>query len=91
MTEHDVMIYALTSCGWCRKTKAWFEEERIPYKHADVDALDGEEAKAMAAEVERLSGGRRFPVVVIDGHVVVGYQPQKYAEHLGRTHAANEG
>jgi glutaredoxin len=78
--QPDVMIYALKSCRWCSKTKFWFEDEKIPYKHVDVDALEGDAASAMAEEVERVSGGRRFPVTVINGEVVVGFQPEKFAE-----------
>jgi glutaredoxin len=80
MSQPDVMIYALKSCRWCAKTKHWFEDEKIPFKHVDVDSLEGEAADAMAEEVERVSGGRRFPVTVIDGEVVIGFQPEKYAE-----------
>jgi glutaredoxin len=79
-SQSDVMIYALTTCRWCSKTKLWFEEQNIPFRHIDVDALQGEAAAEVAEEVERVSGGRRFPVTVIDGVVVVGFQPEKFAE-----------
>lgn len=89
--QPDVMIYALKSCRWCAKTKFWFEDQKIPYKHVDVDALEGEEADAMAEEVERVSGGRRFPVTVINGEVVIGFQPEKFAELSGVQTGHGEG
>jgi glutaredoxin len=78
------MIYTLTTCGWCAKAKRWFEDEGIPFNRVDVDSLVGEEAEAMAREVEEVSGGRRFPVAVVNGQVIVGFQPEKYAEAVER-------
>ena len=80
MAENDVMIYTLSTCGWCAKAKRWFEDQGIPFKHVDVDSLHGEEARAMGQEVEDVSGGRQFPVAVVNGTVIVGFQPEKYAE-----------
>ncbi len=82
MAEHDVMIYALKGCRWCAKTKHWFEDEGIPYKHVNVDALEPDEMAAMIKEVEEVSGGRTMPVTVIDGRVIVGWQPNDFEEAI---------
>jgi len=42
----------------------------------------GRKEDAMADKAFQLSGGRRFPVVVINGGVIVGYSPDKFLEHL---------
>ena len=36
----------------------------------------------VADKAYELSGGRRFPVVVINGEVIVGFNPEKFLEHL---------
>lgn len=89
MTQHEVMIYALTTCRWCSKTKLWFEDAGIPFKHVDVDSLHGDEAKAMADEVEEVSGGRSFPVIVIDGDVIVGFKPEEFEQRINRDSVAS--
>jgi glutaredoxin len=78
----EVMVYALSTCPWCRKTKQWFDDSKIPYEVVDVDQLPDEEQDAAADKAYELSGGRRFPVVVINGEVVVGFSPDKFLEHL---------
>lgn len=80
----DVMVYALSTCPWCRKTKQWFDDSQIPYRAIDVDKLADAEQDETAEKVYELSGGRRFPVTVINGAVVVGYSPDKFLEHLKR-------
>jgi glutaredoxin len=81
MTD-EVLVYALSTCPWCRKTKQWFDDSKIAYEAVDVDKLPDEEQDATADKVYELSGGRRFPVVVINGEVIVGFSPDKFLEHL---------
>lgn len=78
----DVTVYALSTCPWCRKTKQWFTDGKIAFEAIDVDALPAAEQDAVAEKVFVLSGGRRFPVTVINGEVIVGFSPDKFLEHL---------
>jgi glutaredoxin-like protein NrdH len=90
MPKHEVMIYALKTCRWCSRTKLWFEDAHVPFNHVDVDSLSGAEAEAMAEEVERVSGGRRFPVTVIDGEVIVGFKPEEFELRIKGREATGE-
>ena len=78
----QVYVYALSTCPWCRKTKQWFADNKVEFDFVDVDMLPDEEQDAAADKAYELSGGRRFPVVVINGEVIVGYNPDKFLEHL---------
>ncbi len=44
----------------------------------------------MADEVDRVSGGRRFPVIVIDGDVIVGFKPEEFEQRMNRDSVAGE-
>jgi glutaredoxin-like protein NrdH len=81
MTD-EVFVYALSTCPWCRKTKQWLDDSKIDYEFVDVDKLPDEEQDAAADKAYELSGGRRYPVVVINGEVIVGFSPDKFLEHL---------
>ena len=81
MTD-EVIVYALSTCPWCRKTKQWFTDSGIEFQQVEVDTLPGEEQDEAAEKAYKLSRGRRFPVVVINGEVIVGYSPDKFLEHL---------
>jgi glutaredoxin len=83
MAERDqVFVYALSTCPWCKKTKQWFTDSQIPFEFVDVDQLKGSEQDEVSAKAHELSGGRRFPVTVINGEVIVGYNPDKFQERL---------
>ena len=78
----EVFVYALSTCPWCRKTKQWFADTGVPFEFVDVDQLKGTEQDAAAEKAHELSGGRRYPVVVFNGEVVTGYNPDRYLELL---------
>jgi glutaredoxin-like protein NrdH len=80
--SREVYLYALSTCPWCRKAKQWFTEREVEFESVDVDTLPADEQTQAGDKAFELSGGRRFPVVVIDGEVVVGYKPDRYAELL---------
>ena len=37
------MLYALSTCGWCRRTKELLNRSKVEYEFCDVDELTGEE------------------------------------------------
>ena len=73
-----IIIYALSTCGWCRKTKAFLSDMGIGYDYIDVDLLEGGEREKVMNEVSRWNPSRSFPTVVINGaECIVGFQPDK--------------
>ena len=62
MAETDeVFVYALSTCPWCRKTKQWFDDSKIPYEWLDVDSLQGDEADDAAAKATSSAAAGAFP------------------------------
>ncbi|HEY3317852.1 MAG TPA: glutaredoxin family protein [Coriobacteriia bacterium] len=77
-----VKVYALSTCPYCKMTKQYLSENGVAFEHTDVDMLDGEERQKAIDTVKRLSGGTSFPVVDVDGEVVVGFDKAKLKELL---------
>lgn len=80
----DVKVFALSTCPYCKMTRAFLDENDVDYDVVEVDLLQGTPAyDAAVAEVKRLSGGTSFPVVVIDDSVIVGFDKVRIAGLLG--------
>lgn len=78
-----VMLYALSTCQWCMKTKALLKELGIGFSCIYVDLLDAEERDNMLREINRLTGSYSFPTLVIDGKkFVVGFREDEITEAL---------
>jgi glutaredoxin-like protein NrdH len=79
-----IKLYALSTCGWCRKTKALLNELGVEYEYRDVDLLAGAEREEAIGQIERWNPARSFPTMVInDTQSIVGFKPDKIKEVLG--------
>jgi glutaredoxin-like protein NrdH len=81
--DMKVHLYALSTCPYCRKAKQFLQEHKINFTFTDVDLAVGEERNRAVEKVLQLTGGRDFPVLVVDDEqVCVGYNPDRYREML---------
>jgi len=79
-----VRFFALSTCGWCKKTKRFLDSHNVNYEIDYVDLLSGAEKARIMAEMERWNPRRTFPTVVIDDReVVIGFQEDRLREVLG--------
>lgn len=78
-----IMLYALSTCPYCRMTKKYLDENDVEYDVIDVDLLEDDERSVVVADVKNLSGGTSFPVLVIDEEVIVGFNKAAMKERLG--------
>lgn len=76
-----VMLYALSTCGWCGKTKELLRELGIEFDYAYVDLLEGKEQDTAMNNVERFNPSGSFPTLVInDKKCIVGFKEQEIRE-----------
>jgi len=78
-----VVMYTLSTCPWCRKTKQFFTDKKIPFDFIDYDLADEKEQERIKSEMSEYGGSIAFPFVIIGEEAIVGYNPEKYAELLG--------
>lgn len=78
-----VTLYALSTCGWCGKTKKLFNDLGVDYSYVDVDLQEGEGRKQALKEVERWNPSRSFPTLVINDKCIVGFDESKIKKALG--------
>jgi len=74
----NVTVYSTPSCHFCAMAKEYFKENNVPFESVDV-AADAEKRKEMMEK----SGQLGVPVIVIDDHIIVGFNKPKIAAALG--------
>jgi glutaredoxin-like YruB-family protein len=74
---HQVKVYSTPTCPWCKKTKQFLDENKIPYQNLDV-ASD----KAIRDEMVSKTGQLGVPVVDIDGDILVGFDEKWLRQKL---------
>jgi glutaredoxin len=78
-----IMLYTLSTCIWCKRTKALLKELGIAYDYIDVDHLSGDEEEAVMKEIMKFNPDCTFPTMVInDSKCIVGYKEDEIREVL---------
>jgi len=81
---HQVKIYTLSTCGWCKKTKALLKALDVQFEYVDVDTLTGDDYTEATEEVKKYNPYRSYPTIVIDNgkHVILGFKDEEIKEKL---------
>jgi glutaredoxin len=76
-TGHDITVYALSTCSWCRKTMALLDGLGFGYEWIYVDMAVGDMREQLVDVVRGLNPRCSYPTLCIDGDVVVGFDERE--------------
>ncbi len=84
INEHEVKLFALSTCGWCKKTKKLLEELDIEYLCIDFDLLSDDDKKTIKEELKEFNPAISFPTIIIDQgeEVIVGFKEDRIRDVL---------
>ena len=72
-----VVMYGLSTCVWCKKTRQLLTDLGVDFNYVYVDLLDGNEEESAVREVSRFNPRGSFPTIVInDEKAILGFDEQ---------------
>jgi len=78
-----VVLFALSTCPWCHKTKALLDSMAVAYEFIDVDRASGEVREEAISAVRVWNPSLSFPVLVIGGtKAIIGLREAEIREAL---------
>ena len=78
-----IVLYALSTCPWCNKTKKLLNDLGLDYYYTNVDLLNEEEKAKVMNTVEKWNPGCSFPTLVInDSKCIVGFKEDEIRKAL---------
>ncbi|MDG6225493.1 MAG: glutaredoxin family protein [Candidatus Thermoplasmatota archaeon] len=79
-----VMLYAISTCIWCKRTKEYLNSLGVAYEYIFVDQLSREDRSKVEKDVEVWNPRCSFPTLVVnDSKCVVGFKEDEIKEALG--------
>jgi glutaredoxin len=69
--EHKVLVYALSTCVWCKQTKKYLKDKDVEYEYVDVDLSNKEDTAKIHKHILSKGGRLVFPTVIIDDKVLI--------------------
>ncbi len=80
----DIKMFALSTCGWCKKTKAFLKDHNVDFSYIDVDLLPPGEQVAILKEQRWHNPTGSYPTIVVDSdYCIVGYDESKLKRLIG--------
>jgi glutaredoxin-like protein NrdH len=83
-SQHKVVLYALSTCAWCKMTKQFLKDNNIEYQYVDVDLCEEEDKQKIRQHIQSKGGPLSYPTIIIDDKVLItGLRKDKLKEALG--------
>jgi len=76
----DITLYSTSWCGYCRRARAWFTSQGIPFVEKDIEN-DPEGAAEYRAKANGYSG---VPLIDVNGTTVRGFDQRQVAALIAR-------
>jgi glutaredoxin-like protein NrdH len=81
--QHKVVIYALSTCVWCKMTKQYLQDNDIEYEYLDVDLCNPEEKEKARQQILNKGGALSYPTTIVDDNkVITGFRKDLLKEAL---------
>ncbi len=79
----NVVLYALSTCQWCEKTKDLLDELKVDYYYIYVDMADHNELIKIKEEIKKYNPAFSFPTLVLDQEdSIIGFDEKKIRERF---------
>jgi len=72
-----IAVYTIQDCPYCEELKDFLRKRGIEFEDTDV-----EENEDAAEEIIEKTGQEGFPVVDIDGEIIIGFDEEKISAAL---------
>jgi len=81
--KHKVLMYAISTCAWCKRTKNFLKDNNVEYEYVDIDLCGREDREEIRKDILRRRGRLSYPTIIIDGKsLITGFQEDKIREVL---------
>ncbi len=81
--SHKVKLYALSTCGFCKRALAFLKEKSIDFRYVYVDYLEKKVVGDLRDELKEKSGQQyiAYPFLIEDDEkFLIGFNEEKYKE-----------
>lgn len=79
----EILLFALSTCGWCKKTRLLLDEIGVAYDYIYVDLTEGDERSDVLKNMKKWNKSLSFPTLVINNEKsITGFDKESILEAL---------
>ncbi len=82
--ENEIVMFALSTCGHCRRAKQFLKESGVKYSFTFVDLMDYDKKQEVKKRLqEKFEKRVAFPFLVVNmEHSITGFLKQEYEKFI---------
>jgi glutaredoxin len=81
--DHKVLMYAISTCAWCKMTKKYLKDNKVEYEYVDVDLCNDKDREAIRRDIVKRGGEPNYPIIIVDDKVMInGFRKDRINEAL---------
>jgi glutaredoxin-like protein NrdH len=80
--DHDIIIYALSTCPHCSNAKKYFHARNYAFRYINVDEATRDEKREITLFLKEHNLPIAFPVIRIDESVILGFDEKEIESSL---------
>jgi glutaredoxin-like protein NrdH len=82
--KHKVVLYALSTCVWCKMTKQYLKDNEVEFEYIDVDLCEEEDKQEIRQHIQSKGGPLSYPTTIVDDNfLITGFRKDLLKEALG--------
>ena len=82
--KHKVVLYALSTCVWCKMTKQFLKDNEVEFEYIDVDLCEEEDKQEIRQHIQSKGGPLSYPTTIVDDNfLITGFRKDLLREALG--------
>jgi len=84
LKRHDIEVYALSTCGFCKRALSFLKDKGIAYRFVHVDLVPIEtKNRVKSALADKFKEHVSFPFAVVDGEkTLIGFIEEDWRKTL---------
>jgi len=81
--KHKVLMYALSTCAWCKMQKQFLKDSSVEYEYVDVDLCNEKDREKIRGDILKRGGEFNYPTLIIDDkNLISGFRKDKIMKAL---------
>jgi glutaredoxin-like protein NrdH len=82
--QHKVVLYALSTCAWCKMTKQFLKDNDVEFEYVNVDLCEEDDKQKIRQHIQSKGGPLSYPTIIVDDNMLItGFRKDKLKEALG--------
>ena len=81
--KHKILLYAISTCAWCKRAKKFLTENNIEYEYVDIDLCSKKDREKIREAILGRGGRLSYPAVIVDDRILItGFNEGQLREAL---------